>query len=225
MRILVAGDLHGPAGLRHADTMAQTRGCEMILQVGDFWAYQTWVKTPTRFVVGNHERWTVIRNRRFGPKIDLLEDYQTYEFGGLRFGCLGRIQESVGHRDLIHRGWHIGQPPHIWIEEDPEGVASLEGSDVLVFHDKPHFELADEDFLCRIVRRVEPSLVLHGHMHTYEVTEPIPGTTVVSLPPCDPSGPVVLSSGDQTPAPVAETFILDTEKRTLWHPERGELTF
>lgn len=225
MRILVAGDLHGPPGLRHADTMAQTRGCEMILQVGDFAAYGAWVKTPTRFVVGNHERWHIIRARDFGRRIRMLEDYQTYGFGGLTVGCLGRIQRSQAHLGLMSRGWFIGDRDHIWIEEDPEGVANLEGSDILVFHDKPHFELADEDFLCQVVRRVEPSLVLHGHMHTYEVTEPIPGTTVVSLPPCDPSGPVVLSSGDQTPAPVVETFVLDTEKRTLWHPERGELTF
>lgn len=41
MRILVAGDCHGPPGLRHADSMVQARGCDMILQVGDFWAYQT----------------------------------------------------------------------------------------------------------------------------------------------------------------------------------------
>lgn len=223
MRILVAGDFHGPSGLRHADNMAQARGCDMILQVGDFWAYQQHVETPTKFICGNHEKWPTIRKRTFREGIELLEDYETYEFGALTFGCLGRIQKSDGHLHLIDRGWSIGEAPEIWLEEDARAAANLLGSDVLVFHDKPHFELADEDFLCRVVRRVEPALVLHGHMHRYEVTEPIDGTTVVSLPPCDPSGPVVLSSGGQSKGPLTETFVLDTEDRTLWHAEHGTL--
>lgn len=219
-RILVAGDFHGPAGLRHADKMAQARGCDMILQVGDFWAYKQHVETPTRFVRGNHEKWRSIRDRSFREGIELLEDYATYEFGGLTFGCLGGIQDSVKHRELMHRGWHLGEPPHIWIEDDPKGVANLEGSDVLVFHDQPHFERADEDDLCEIVRRVEPELVLHGHMHRWDVTEPIPGSTVVSLPPCDPSGPVIVDEDGKTVGPIEETFVLETDERTLWHPEK-----
>jgi len=223
MRILVAGDFHGPEGLRLADQMAQARGFDVILQVGDFWAYDVPVETPTRFICGNHEKWTVVRDRNFGPKIELLEDYETYEFGDLTFGSLGRIQDSVEHRRMIARGWDIGQPPHMWIDGDPEDAANLVGSDVLVFHDQPHFERDGEDFLCHIVREVEPTLVLHGHMHRYDVSGPIPGTTVVSLPPCDPSGPVIVNQEGDTVGPVEETFVLKTGKRTLWHPERGEL--
>ena len=65
MRILVAGDFHGPKGLQLADTMAQARGCELILQVGGFWAYKNHVKTPTRFICGNHEKWPSVAKRRF----------------------------------------------------------------------------------------------------------------------------------------------------------------
>ncbi len=223
MRILVAGDFHGPQGLELADKMAQARGCDMILQVGDFWAYKQHTKTSTKFICGNHEKWPIIRNRNFHENIELLKDYETYEFGGLTFGCLGRIQKSEAHEHLIWRGWWIGETPEIWLEEDGDRIANLAGSEVLVFHDKPHFELADEDFLCRVVRRVKPALVLHGHMHRYEVTEPIPGTTVVSLPPCDPGGAVIVNEKGETVGPSEETFVLDTEERTLWGPEHGRL--
>lgn len=57
MRILVAGDLHGPEGLELADHMAWARGRDRILRVGDLWAYDVPVETPTRFIRGNHERW------------------------------------------------------------------------------------------------------------------------------------------------------------------------
>ncbi len=221
MRILVAGDFHGPDGLELADKMAQARGCQMILQVGDFWAYKQPVQTPTRFICGNHERWPTVRNGSFREGIELLEDYETYEFGGLTFGCLGRIQKSPAHERLIWRGWWLGETPEIWIEEDARAATNLLGSDILVFHDQPHFEVADEDFLCRVVRRVEPRLVLHGHMHRYEVTEPVPGTKVVSLPPCDPSGRVIVNEEEDTIGPVEETFVLDTQEGTLWNATKG----
>ncbi len=223
MRILVAGDFHGPKGLQLADKMAQARGCHMILQVGDFWGYQQPTNTPTKFICGNHEKWPTLRDRAFGENIELLEDYQTDQFGGLTFGFLGRIQKSQAHEHLIWRGWWIGETPEIWLEEDSEAAANLLGSDVLVFHDQPHFELADEDFLCRVVRRVEPALVLHGHMHRHEVTEPVDGTTVVSLPPCDPTGVVVVREDGTTSGPRDDTFVLDTRERTLWHVEHGTL--
>ncbi len=155
----------------------------------------------------------------FRKNLERLEDYQTHGFGGLTFGCIGRIQKNQAHEQLIWRGWWIEETPEIWLEEDDVRTSDRQGSHVLVFHDKPHVELADEDVLCRVVRRVQPRLVLHGHMHRYEVTEPLEGTRVVSLPPCDPPGPVVLGSGAQTKGPVTETFVLDTEMRTLWHQE------
>lgn len=221
MRILVAGDFHGPKGLEHANRMAQARGCDLILQVGDFWAYDTKPVTPTRFIPGNHEKWDRILRRDFAPNVELLEDYSVHEFGSLRFGCLGRIQNSEAHVGLMARGWWLGEDPHIWLAEDEKAAEGLAGSDVLVFHDQPHFELADEDFLCRLVRAVRPRLVLHGHMHRYRVTRPLEGVTVVSLPPCDPTDVVIVDEEGRTSGPHDDTFVLDTEKRTLWHVDHG----
>lgn len=224
-RILVAGDFHGPAGLSLADKLAQGRGCDEIFQVGDFYAYRQETTTPCSFIAGNHEQWRHIRSKKFVSNIAYVPDYSVLTYDDVTVGAIGHIQDSVAHRDLMSRGWYLGQGNYyqgkdqLWLEEDWKAVEAMGRLDVLITHDMPHVELEEEDFLTRVIRQTKPSLVLHGHMHKRIVAtltlDDGKEVTILGLEPLDPKH-FPNSNG---------AYVLDTYKRTLWHPEHEELTF
>lgn len=197
----------------------------MILQVGDFWAYDARIQTRTRFVKGNHERWHRIERRDFAENIELLDDYEVYEFGALSFGCLGRIQRKPIYENARENGIYLGEKPRIWLRESVWGALNLWGSDVLVFHDRPVLGEGEEDFLGRLTRVLRPRLVLHGHIHEFDVSEPFDGTTVVALPPCDPVRYNVDHEAEVARGDLDAGFVLDTEEEILYHGRKGRIPF
>lgn len=230
MRIAILADFHGKSGTVHtANRWAAKHDCEVIIQAGDFYCYQEESQRPLYWIAGNHEDWSVI-GRHLNDQYELgdnqyhVPDWTTQYFDEVCFGFVGRIQKTNWHlnnREMLG-GYKRTQHPltgniaydkskpedRIWIDEDLNNADAIQEADVLVFHDKPRFDLADvgteegESFLCDVVREVEPELVVHGHWHEYSQMEP-------PVAPCPVIG---LPAADGTPwiDPVTEQQMFDT---------------
>ena len=221
MRIHFHGDYHGPDGYMQGQKWAQQMGADLIIQVGDFWAYdggrgQTvpadWYPVPVHFIAGNHEKARVLnKDKKHAPTIKYMRDYTAMEIGGLVFGFIGRIQKSKNHVMMINDGWDIGQTleHRIWLRESESALEAMGEVDILVTHDMPWPER--NDFLTQTIHQLRPSYAVHGHMHQTmrRLIDHDDGTrfytTVDGLAPCDPySFPGV-----------RDVVMLDTETRTL----------
>lgn len=221
MKVLLVGDCHGFNGMVVAAHLAVDLKAEAVICLGDVWDVDAKLYIsrdgqntvpPFHVVLGNHERWAVLaKNTTFHNNVTVHRDYTTFELGGVKFGVIGRIDDTPRMRDLMAGGLFLGEPDKIFFErlEGQQVRDALGGSDVLLFHDAPfpfvlghrplprdpnwksagpldRPEIVGSEYLNEVVRTIEPKYALHGHMHLLDIRY-IGNTRVYGLPPIDPS--------------------------------------
>src|ERR1051326_3959673 len=184
MKILLCGDPHGEYWIRRCLTLADSLGIPMTVFLGDVWdvhmPYYEEYATRMLACAGNHEQplfWEAGK-----AKGRCLDDYSTFEFGGIKFGVLGHIDQDNHEHLRIHLPWlydALGPKPDIWMRKMPvsEAAKIFSGVDVMLTHDGPHpMEFIDpggcmrtsgSKYLADICLTVKPKFLMHGHYHSY----------------------------------------------------------
>ena len=162
-------------------------GAELVLSAGDLpWDYVEWVgdtvAAPVVFVPGNHDPET--RRRRDqrlrwedsapGPRGVIDADRQVVEVEGLRIAGLGGcVRYRAGAHQYSQREF-TRQAARLVRAARRRGPV-----DVVLTH-APPFQLGDEDdqahigvqALHTVLERLEPTWLLHGHVHPFGRTMP-----------------------------------------------------
>ncbi len=213
MKVLVCGDCHGAPGTLAADRLAKELNAGAVILLGDVWdmnLHRPEPIVPMEAVLGNHERWNLVVRNEVGPGLRIHHDYSRFELGGVKFGVIGRIDDTPRIRELMSLGLFLGDPNNMFFAqlEGQKVRDALGGSDVLLFHDAPFpfvlghrplaqakdyigagpvdTEVVGSRYLNEVIRTIEPKLVFHGHMHLLDIRY-IKRTRVYGLPPIDPT--------------------------------------
>lgn len=189
MKILIAADAHGIAGIVAAEKAALARGIPSVVIAGDVWDVNHARRLDTHYIRGNHER-----DEYWGDQVDnvtLHPDYSTFLLGGLKFGVLGRkdpdvVDEVLKKRPDVWLGHHSNRS---FVKRD-DAAQLLAGSDVLLLHESPwpfvgNGWVGGSGFLKDLVETVRPQVVFHGDMHQLQ-TRRWEGVEIIGLPPIDP---------------------------------------
>lgn len=191
--MLVLGDAHADDPARRDALLAAYREVnpDAALQVGDLFHYD--LPAPTWFVAGNNEDFDVIDALRRGdatltdagrPHLlaSTAADVEGLRVGGLS-GNFAPTQYGKSRSDLA------GDRRRHFVRTEVERAASLTDVDVFLAHQPPRGLLRvaggrdpGVGAVDKILRAVEPDLLLVGHNHRHaEAT--IEGVRVVSLAP------------------------------------------
>lgn len=221
MKILIVGDCHGFGGMISAAHLAVDLKADAIIALGDVWDTDLSIAgedgksagPPFHFVLGNHERWDRLAANKIGDGLVLHLDYTKFELGGVKFGVIGRIDDTPRVRELMEKGLWLGDPTKIFFErlEGQQIRDLLGGIDVLLTHDAPwpfvlghrpvpttpgyvgvakvmkmpDSEIIGSEYLNEVIRMLQPKLHFGGHMHLLDIRY-IGPTRSYNLPPIDP---------------------------------------
>jgi len=195
-----------------AARLARDIGADAVVQCGDAWSVDLPnLDTPPFHVVrGNHEKWRVWAEGKFGKGIVGHADYTTFKLDKVKFGVIGGIDDTPKVRDLMDMGLDLGQEhDEIWFArlEGQQVRDAFAGVSVLLTHDAPfpfvlghrplppmadykgagevvRTEVVGSDYLNEVIRTVEPQYHFGGHMHLLCIRY-IGKTRSYQLPPID----------------------------------------
>ena len=185
MKILITTDAHGWGGFTRAQQWAKFEKVKAVIITGDCYNVGSNCEIETHCIRGNRENEAEWSHR--GKNVVLHEDFTQFSLDGLKFGVLGRMDET-SHAHLSHL--YLGEKHNRAFEHRSDGSQFLAGSDILLFHDAPkpfiiHEEMRGSLYLTSILETVRPYAVFHGHMHQFQ-PRIINDIQVVGLAPCDP---------------------------------------
>ncbi|MFB6138441.1 MAG: metallophosphoesterase [Halobacteriaceae archaeon] len=213
--MLVLGDAHAATRDRRRSLYAAYRAAaaDVAVQAGDLMYYAPPVETY--FIGGNNEDFDVVEALRRGvdpgpgvSNVHLL-DGAVHDVEGVRVtGVSGNFAPTVFDEP---RSVLAGDRRRHFVAADLERAAALEDVDVLVLHEGPVGLPVEEEYepgcehVNRLLRALEPELVLVGHHHQH-ARATIEGCRVVALAPAweryytlDPAD-LVLTAHETPPA-------------------------